>query len=105
MMATQNTSFLVGTASQDAMTPMLVAVAVKLPTFWTVNPKAWFHQVEAQFALCNISLEETKYFYVISSLNMATSIRVVPFLLDLQPLNNYTDLKKLLLETYGLSND
>lgn len=50
-------------------------------------------------------MEETKYFYVVSSLDAATSVHVTPFLLNLQLLNSYTKLRKLLLETSGLSDD
>lgn len=85
--------------------PALAAVAVKLPAFWTTNPEAWFNNAKAQFALHHITLEETCYFHIVSALDASTSVRVAPFLLNLHPLNNYTELKKLLLETYGLSED
>ena len=37
------------------------SVALKLTTFWVTSPSAWFAQAEAQFALRNISQDDTKY--------------------------------------------
>ncbi|GFR69714.1 retrovirus-related Pol polyprotein [Elysia marginata] len=39
------------------------SVAIKLPTFWVTSPLVWFAQAEAQFALRNITQDETKYFH------------------------------------------
>ncbi|KFD53258.1 hypothetical protein M514_05739 [Trichuris suis] len=36
-------------------------VQLKLPTFCTPEPQAWFEEVEAQFHLHQISAEATKY--------------------------------------------
>ena len=45
------------------------AVSLKLPTFWSTQPKSWFCQAEAQFAIRKISEDETKYYYVIAALD------------------------------------
>ena len=53
------------------------AVALKLPTFWTTFPLAWFAQTEAQFALRNISSDGTKYFHVAAALDSQTATRAL----------------------------
>ncbi|KAL7842148.1 hypothetical protein SRHO_G00238370 [Serrasalmus rhombeus] len=40
------------------------AVSLKLPEFWESSASAWFAQTEAQFALRQITADETKYDYV-----------------------------------------
>ena len=50
----------------------LEAVTLKLPTFWTTCPLAWFAQTEAQFSLRNISSDDTKYYYVVAALDKHT---------------------------------
>lgn len=44
-------------------------VSVKIPPFWPEEPEIWFAQVEGQFALSGITVDETKYNYVIASLS------------------------------------
>lgn len=80
---------------------MIVAVNLKLPTFWSNNMDTWFAQAEAQFSVRNICLEEMRYCYVITALDNAASIRVVPLLSLLPNQHNYSDLKK----TFGQSPD
>ena len=55
----------------------LEAVTLKLPTFWTTCPLAWFAQTEAQFSLRNISSDDTKYYYVVAALDANTATRAL----------------------------
>lgn len=57
------------------------------------------------FSLRSICLEETCYFYVIAALDDTTSIRVAPLLPTLLSQHNYSDLKCMLLKTFGKSLD
>ena len=77
--------------------------AVKLPTFWTENAASWFNQAEAQFALRNITQDETKYYHVVSSLDMHTSARANVLMQNPPATNKYTALKNFLLKAYQLS--
>ena len=47
---------------------VVAAVAVKLPTFWTDNPRAWFIHADSQFDISNITVSRTKFNHILSSL-------------------------------------
>ena len=44
------------------------AVAVKLPEFWTDDPKIWFLQAEAQFRSKSIIIDQIKFDYFTTAL-------------------------------------
>lgn len=79
------------------------AVAIKLPTFWTDQPKVWFTQAEAQFHIRKITEDLTKYYYVVSSLDQTTAGRILHVLGNPPEQGKYEDLKKKLIATFGLS--
>ena len=54
-------------------TAMAAAVAIKLPPFWPDKTDLWFAQAEAQFGLKSITVEKTKYFYVVTMLDSQTA--------------------------------
>lgn len=78
------------------------AVSLKLPTFWTSQPQVWFAQAEAQFNLRNITVDETKYYYVLSALDQATAARLLDLINQPPDRNKYDALKKRLVDTFGL---
>lgn len=63
-------------AISTALPVQLLAVSVKLLTFWHSNPDAWFAVAKVHFALHGILLEEICYFYVIATLDSSTPICV-----------------------------
>ena len=61
---------------------MVDAVSVKLPTFWTSSPSAWFTQAEAQFVLRGVTQYGTKYYHVVSALDYATVTRALSIIIS-----------------------
>ena len=68
-------------------------VSLKLPEFWESSASAWFAQMEAQFALREITADNTKYYYVVSALGRSTATRVVSLLKHPPAEKKYTALK------------
>lgn len=77
------------------------AVSLKLPAFWTSQPEVWFAQAEAQFTLRGIAAEDTKYYYVIASLDQQTAARLLDLINRPPRENQYTVLKERLIDTFG----
>ena len=87
--------------NEDA--PTSAAVSLKLPIFWTAQPLVWFAQVEAQFAIKNISADATKYYYIVSALDASTAGRLVDLLSNPPAANKYQTIKDRLTDTFALS--
>ena len=79
------------------------AVALKLPTFWTSQPRVWFLQAEAQFAIRKITADETKYYHVLAALDQDTAARLLDLIESPPSANKYQTLKERLVDTFGLS--
>jgi hypothetical protein len=80
---------------------MAHAVALKLPEVWTDNVEAWFAQAESQFQLRDITREDTKYHYVVASLNAVTAKRFNVFLSSPLSATPYSDLKNRLFSKFS----
>lgn len=79
-------------------------VSVKIPPFWSEKPEIWFYQVEAQFSICGITAEETKFNYLVSQLEP----KFVESLWDIISDNSqtkYTAAKERLLNTFKESEN
>ena len=79
------------------------AVGLKLPVFWADHPRGWLQQAEAQFAVRNVTADNTKYHYVDAALDQATALRVIDVLEDPPQHNEYDNLKRRLTDIFGLS--
>ena len=88
-----------GTADSAASTAGAVAVAtvsVKLPPFWPSDPEVRFVQVEAveaHFTTRRITVEKTKFDYVIALLSPKVATEVRDLILKPPTANPYTVLK------------
>lgn len=78
------------------------AVSIKLPEFWKQMPSAWFIQAESQFELRNITVERTKYLYVVQALPQDV-IMSIHDILTSESNTPYSDLKKALIERNSMS--
>ena len=74
------------------------ATGVKLPPFWPKHPEVWFAQVEAQFATKGVTVQKTKFDYVIGSLSPEFAMEVRDLLLKPPAENPYDTLKAQLIE-------
>ena len=81
----------------------LEAVTLKLSTFWTTCPLAWFGQTEAQFSLRNISSDDTKYYYVVAALDANTATRALSIISSPPAEQKYELLKSFLTSAFGIS--
>jgi len=79
------------------------AVALKLPTFWTSQPRVWFAQAEAQFEIRRITADETRYYHTLAALDQSTATRLLDLISAPPRDNKYQALKDRLLDTFGLS--
>ena len=75
----------------------------KLPVFWADHPRVWLQQAEAQFALRNITADDTKYHYLVAALDQTTALRVIDILEDPPQHDKYGNLKRRLTDIFGLS--
>lgn len=79
------------------------AVSLKLPTFWTTQPRTWFMQTEAQFNLRRITVDDTMYYHVLAALDQDTASRLLDLIANPPTENKYEALKQRLLETFDLT--
>ena len=84
-------------------TAFINAVAIKLPEFYTHNPKFWFISAESQFLLRGITADDTKYAHVVASLPAEVSERVMDVLEEPPEENKYENLRTALCEAYSRS--
>lgn len=92
------------TAGTDAsFNTSVSAVALKLPSFWSSQPRAWFIQAEAQFTLRRITQDETKYCHLVAALDQQSAERFLDVLEKPPATDKYGQLKARLLGTFGLS--
>ncbi|XP_023316038.1 uncharacterized protein LOC111693963 [Trichogramma pretiosum] len=80
-------------------------VAVKLPAFWMDKPAVWFAQAEAQFALADITVELTKYYHVISQLDVRAAAEVEDIISNPPGVEPYTNLKQHLIQRLSTSEE
>ena len=92
------------TALKNLPESQVNATAVKLPHFWPGNPEVWFRQVESIFSTRNpaITTQQTKFDYVIQSLDNSSADRVQNIILN-PPGEPYDKIKSALIAAFGKS--
>jgi hypothetical protein len=91
----------IAAALKNLQGPAVQAVALKLPEFWTDKPEVWFARVESQFGTKAITVDKTKFDYVVSSLDTTTAGEVEAILLNPPENDKYNSLKTALLAAFG----
>ena len=89
--------------STASATPAVNATSVKLPQFWQGNPEVWFTQVESVFSTRSITVQKTKFDYVIQALDNYTADRVQATILHPPEDTPYDAIKKALIKAFGKS--
>ena len=74
-----------------------------LPTFWDHQPRVWFPQAEAQFTLQVVTVNSTKYSYLVATLPEDVATRALDYIesmADSDSTEKYKGLKDELLGTF-----
>lgn len=85
----------------NSATTIINKVAVKVPPFWTENPNIWFTQVEAQFSLSGITVDQTKFDTVVAAMETKILNQVSDAVENPPVTGKYDNLKKKLLHLFG----
>ena len=97
--------FTIMSVNDEAPDANISKVAVKPPPFWVADPSLWFAQLESQFSLASITVDDTKFHYVTSAIAPET-LHVVRDLILNPPANNkYDTLKQRLIEHHAESEE
>lgn len=75
-------------------------LSIKLPPFWPEKPEIWFYQIEAQFAIQNIVIENTKFDYLISQIEPKFIEHIWDIISNDAIKDKYTQSKERLLHTF-----
>lgn len=80
------------------------SVKIRVPPFWKNDPQLWFLQLEAQFALCNIVSDLTKFNTVVGNVD-PTFLDPVKDIIRNPPANNkYRTIKERLTQKFEESD-
>lgn len=80
------------------------SVRIRVPPFWKNDPQLWFLQLEAQFALCNIVADLTKFNTVVGNVE-AAFLDPVKDIIRTPPANNKYETIKTRLTTKFKESD
>ena len=80
-------------------------IALRLPGFWTTNPKLYFAQIEANFTLSSITSETTKFCCLISALDEHVMLTIADLIAKPDLKDPYTSVKNRLIEEFSISEN
>lgn len=80
-------------------------VAVKVPPFWPHDPELWFAQLEGQFLVNGITSDNTKYGYVIGSLEARYAAEVKDVIINPPGVGKYAKVKTELIARLSMSQE
>lgn len=78
---------------------------LKIPPFWRENPALWFAQVEAAFALSNISADATQFRHVITQLDSQTLPAIADIILNPPGAGKYLAIKTRIMSSYAETSE
>ena len=80
-------------------------VAVRIPPFFPEDPSMWFAQVEFQFKLANITVDDTKFSYVVSNLEPLYAKEVRDVITNPPATDKYEKFKTELIKRLSASQE
>lgn len=80
-------------------------VSVKPALFWKADPKIWFLQLEAQFALANRTVASTKFHHIVSAVDSETLSQVADISNARPTSNKYSTIKERLIAIFSYSKE
>lgn len=80
-------------------------VGVRVPAFWPEKPAIWFAQIESQFAISNITVDATKFYYVVAQLDAQHAAEVEDIILSPPATDKYVKLKNELIKRLSASRE
>ncbi|XP_023210819.1 uncharacterized protein LOC111613714 [Centruroides sculpturatus] len=78
-------------------------IAIRPPPFWKGNPNLWFAQLEAQFSINNITVDDTKFKHVVAAIEPEILNSVQDLILNPPDQNKFSTLKARLIDVYSES--
>jgi len=88
-------------ADDDVMAPL---TKVQLSPFWPNNAAVWFCRADQEFVIKSVTVQATKYAYLVASLSEDVSVRVADKLTAELSETPYDDLRAHLLKVYTKSD-
>lgn len=85
--------------------PEVSKVAARLPPFWKSNPRIWFTQTEANFAVAGITNDVTKYHSVIGAIDGSVLVQVGDIFTGPVEKQTYANLKERLITQFAESEE
>lgn len=80
---------------------VVARVSLKVPPFWKPDPRIWFLQLEAQFRNANITADQTRYDYVVSSIEAEILSQVSDILVNPPKDDKYIVIKNRLISVFA----
>ena len=83
------------------MTLDVMAVSLKLPSFYEDRPEAWFYYAESQFRLRKIVDDQTQFDHIYQSLNTKQAARVESIIVNMPKTGKVLALREKLIKAFG----
>ena len=88
-------------ASNSSTTMDVMAVSLKLPSFYEDRPESWFYYAESQFRLKKITCDQTQFDHIYQSLSAKQAARVESIVANMPKTGKVMALKEKLLRAFG----
>lgn len=92
-------------ATKESGNEEALRVGVRIPPFWPEEPAVWFAQIEGQFILSRITMDEAKFFYVASNLDPMYAKEVKDIIVNPPATEKYEKLKSELIKRLSASKE